>query len=143
MSKEIINVQMDKEYYESVIGNVPQEGGGGSNVRYFKPSADFDMGNMYITEIGMMGGQTIKWKDTDDTIRFECGNSYANNIDKANLHADQRYIGALAMALIDAPVNIFMNGTWMEQNLVEYISQVVEGGALIEITKEEFYNTIA
>lgn len=27
MSKEIINVQMDKEYYENVIGNLLQEGG--------------------------------------------------------------------------------------------------------------------
>lgn len=31
MSKEIINVQMDKEYYEKVINNVPQEGGGGES----------------------------------------------------------------------------------------------------------------
>lgn len=33
MSKETITVQMNKEFYESVIGNVPQEGGG-SNFEY-------------------------------------------------------------------------------------------------------------
>lgn len=40
MSKKVINVQMDKEYYESVIGNVPQSGGGSaSSWRYFDVTA--------------------------------------------------------------------------------------------------------
>lgn len=116
------------------------EGGGSiSNIKYFKHNGA-EMGKSMVVEMGVMAGQTIKWKDTDDTIRFEHGNSLARNVDATSLKTSQRYIGALAISLIDAPINIYINSAWMEQNFVEYISDVVKAGYLIEITKEEFYS---
>lgn len=140
MSKEIINVQMDKEYYEKVINNVPQEGGGsggnedgGNKIAYLKMSSDVDSNlrlqafvlcaNARIVAEGSVGYSSA------GLISYQGGNiqNYATIVD--------------ALAIEQNGKCVQSNGKYVIL-MSDIIAQLEQSGCT-RITEEEFYNTEA